>query len=180
MKSEMLKKFIENSTGNSISGRKYYHFEYEESEGKGKARLIDDRGYEVSIPEAALIIEGLNNAYMIPDEEEVNDYLNKRNAKNALQDDLRFEALRIRGKLFRIDRKRNWGFTCASCKKKIISEDNKIWWVIEGYNYNSDDKYCSEECANPLYIEMINEIKNEVAKKYSVLKSDLDTNNENY
>ena len=168
MKSEMLKKFIENSTGDSISSRKYYHFEYEESEGKGKARLIDDRGYEVSIPEAALIIEGLNNAYIIPDEEEVNDYLNNRNAKNALQDDLRFENLRITGKLFRVDRKRNWGFTCASCKKKVISEDNKIWWVIEGYDYTSDDKYCSEECAYPLHNEMLENIKKSIYKRYNI------------
>lgn len=173
MKNEMLKKFINPSINESIKNQKYYYFEYEESEGKGKARLIDNYGYEVSIPEAALIIEGLNNAYMIPNEEEVNYYLNKRNAKVALQNDLTFQSLSIEDKFFRSDLKRNWSFNCASCKKKVVSEAKKIFWMIEGYGYSTDSRYCSKECARPLFDEMMNEIKNSVAKKFNLSKHDI-------
>jgi hypothetical protein len=159
MDKNIIKEFIEDSKHVA------FHFVYEEN--SGKIRVLDNHGYEISPESAAAIIEGMTKAYINLSDVEINN-IRKRNAENELWKYSYLYGPRALETLFRKNLKRDWGFTCRKCGKKVSSKTDNSWWRIEGPDYESNHKYCSEQCIQPVVSEIKQKIKMETYERFGV------------
>ena len=159
MDKNITKEFIEDSRYTA------FHFAYEEH--SGKIRVLDNHGYEISPESAVTIIEGMTKAYVNLSEVEIND-IRKHNAENEMRNYSRLYGPKALEKLFRKNIKKDWGFTCSKCGKKVSSKSDNSWWRIDGSDYESNHKYCSEQCIQPVLSEIKQRIKIETYERFGV------------
>lgn len=150
-----------------LNDSRYAAFRFNYQESSGKVQVIDNSGYEI-IPEyAVLIIEGMTKAYVNLTDGEINE-IRKRNAEKDLWNYSQSYGPGALETPFRNNLKRNWGFTCVTCGKKVSSKSDKSWWRIDGPNYESNDKYCSEKCIKPVISEIKQKVKIETYEEFGV------------
>ncbi|MHC8968759.1 hypothetical protein [Priestia aryabhattai] len=159
MNKAIIKDFIKSSRGSMFS------FTYDEN--NGKVQVLDNWGYEISPESAAAIIEGMSKAYINLTDVEING-IRKRNADNEIWHDSYLYGPRASESSFRKNLKRNWGFTCKKCGKKVSSKNDNSWWRIDGANYSSNNKYCSKQCIDPVVSEIEQKIEIATYKRFGV------------
>ncbi|MEK5006162.1 MULTISPECIES: hypothetical protein [Bacillus] len=159
MDKNIIKKFIEDT--------KYISFSFEYEEDSGKIRVLDNHGYEISSESATVIIEGMTKAYINLSDVEINN-IRKYNAENDLWNYSQSYGPRVLETLFRKNLKKDWGFTCIKCGKKMSSKSDKSWWRIYGPDYESNHKYCSEQCILPVLSKIKEKIKIETYERFGV------------
>ena len=142
-----------------------FRFVYEES--SGRVRVVDNNGYEISQESAVAIIEGMTKAYVNLSDVEINN-IRKHNADNELWNDSYLYGPSALETLFRKNLKKDWGFTCRKCGKKVSSKTDNSCWRIYGTGYDSNHKYCSEQCIQPVVSEIKQKIKIETYERFGV------------
>lgn len=159
MDKNIIKEFIEDSKHVT------FHFVYEEN--SGKIRVLNNHGYEISPESGAAIIEGMTKAYVNLSDVEMNN-IRMHNAENDLWNYSQSYGPRALETPFRNNLKGNWGFTCGMCGKKVSSKTDSSWWRIAGSDYESNHKYCSEQCIQPVLSEIKQKIKIETYERFGV------------
>lgn len=159
----LLEKYLIDEIIKNNSKKNAYYFTYEE---KGeKVRVYDNEGFEIKPEEAVFLIEGMTNTYINMSQEEMNKLV-RRNADNEFENYILHYGPYLIESDFRKNQKKDWGFTCKTCKKKVSSKNTKSWWRIDGPFHQSHDKYCSKECIQPVIDEIKDNIKSEIYQRF--------------
>lgn len=150
-----------------LNDSRYATFRFNYEEDSGKVQVIDNNGYEINPEYALIIIEGMTKAYVDLRDVEMNN-IRIRNAENDLRNYSQSYGPRALETPFRNNLKRNWGFTCGTCGTKVSSKSDNSWWRIYGSGYESNHKYCSEQCIRPVLSEIKEKIKKETYERFGV------------
>ncbi|MGE7665825.1 hypothetical protein ACQKMN_08895 [Ureibacillus composti] len=153
---------------NFIEGSRFSAFRFVLEENTEKVHVFDNYGYEIEPEIAKNLIEGMTNTYVYMNELD-RIKLQRDNADNEFRHHTHnYGPVSLESK-FRTNLKRNWGFTCKACGKKVSSKNDVSWWRIDGAGYETDDKYCSKECIQPKVDELRENIKSRIYENFGVL-----------
>ncbi|MGE7625432.1 hypothetical protein ACQKMD_21275 [Viridibacillus sp. NPDC096237] len=159
MGNNILEEFTKNSRNTA------YKFVYEEK--VEKVRVFDNWGYEIKPEVAVSLIEGMTNAYINMSQEDM-IRLKKQNADNEIEHYIFQNGPSAINSEFRKTLKKDWGFTCKTCKKKVSSKNDTSWWRIYGHYHQSNDKYCSKKCIQLVIDEIQERIKFRIYERFGV------------